>query len=581
LERLAARASWKPIAFAESAGHLRGRRDAERTWQMAGLRPPEADIGVSRAPSRAAVALLCSFALLLLVLVLVDRIGLASGALGEAVIVGGLAVFVLAAFVAPGHRPADHYVAGRAVGTLSGGFAAAAGLVGMLVIGLLGGIFSSGSEVVGAACGMLAGLLVLTLFIATRLRRVGGLSVGDFLAVRFGAWARVAGAAVGCVSSFLLLLAALKTSGALLAALIGFAPVQGVYAAAMITVLVVLPGGLRSLTWAQVAQYWLTGLACVLAFGFLGWHGGTLSAVIAATAANVQSLMPSFLAPTDVGIALDAALPLLLLAAGTAALPPMLARPLAASSGRCAGRTVAWSFVFAAALVAAGLVLGATLVGVSGLPAASGASNDLIGLALPILAGLPPILLGLIMAGGLAALFAVGEAALFATAAAVSHDIWDEVVDRRGPTGRRMLVARALVVAAAAAAAWVLGGLPVDAPALLGWAFGFAAAGNFVPLVLGLWWRRCNEIGALAGTLVGFGVVGFGFVLDLGLVPGLPAGRVAGIGSVGAAALGLSGSLLAAVAASLMTRAPPAAAQTLMDKLGAAREMPPMRERPA
>jgi cation/acetate symporter len=548
---------------------------------MAGLRPPEADIGVVRVPLGGLFALLCLFGLLLLVLALFDRIGLASGMLAETVIVGCLALFVLAALLAPGHRPVDHYVAGRAVAPVYGGLAAASSLTGLLVVGFVGGVFASGAEIVGAGCGLLIGVLLLALFIAPRLRRFGGYSVGDFLAARFGLSARLAGALVAFASSFLLFLAVLKLAATLLADLAGLTPVQGLYAAAGMTALVVLPGGLRSLTWTQVLQYWLAALACLLCFGFLALHGDALPTGAAAAAAGVQALAAAFVEPSNLGAAPGAALPVLLLAVGAAALPPMLLPALRAPSERGAQLSMAWVFVFSAAAIAAGLVLGSALAAMSGTQVAPLGAGDLIGLALPILTELPAILVGLIAAAGLAALFALGQAALFSAAAVLSHDLWDEVLDRKGPTGRRMLVARALVLAMSAAAAWVIGRVPFNAAELVGWALCFAGSGSFTPLVLGLWWRRCNAVGALAGTLIGFAVAGLGFSLDLGLLPGLPVGPAAGVGSVGAAALGLSGSLLATIAASLMTRTPGPAAQKLMDAFDSPRRMPPIRERPA
>src|SRR5690606_38327065 len=67
-----------------------------------------------------------------------------------------------------------------------------------------------------------------------------------------------------------------------------------------------------------------------------------------------------------------------------------------------------------------------------------------------IFAALPAALAGLVLAGTLAALFALGQAALFAAATTLSHDVWDESVDRKGPEGRRIIVARLIVLAVAA-----------------------------------------------------------------------------------------------------------------------------------
>src|SRR5687767_14156920 len=122
-----------------------------------------------------------------------------------------------------------------------GGLAAAAAITGLLALGLAGGMFASSAELVTSAAGFLFGVAALSVFVAPGLRRLGSYTAADFFGARFGSAARLTGAAVAFSSSFLILLAHLKTSGPLLADFLGITPAHGLYAAAGLTILVLLP----------------------------------------------------------------------------------------------------------------------------------------------------------------------------------------------------------------------------------------------------------------------------------------------------------------------------------------------------
>ena len=189
---------------------------------------------------------------------------------------------------------------------------------------------------------------------------------------------------------------------------------------------------------------------------------------------------------------------------------------------------------------------------------------------------------GLVVAGAGAALFALGQAALFSAAAVISHDVYDEILDRRGPEGRRIVMARLIMVGVAAAAAALTPLWQASAPELLQWAMALAAAGSFAPLVLGLWWRRCNEIGALSGMVAGFGFAGLIFLMAERIMPA--AMVTSDWGDVRAPTAGMVGamiSFLVTIGLSLATPASKADAKALSLDAAAGRRQPPIRERPA
>ena len=129
-------------------------------------------------------------------------------------------------------------------------------------------------------------------------------------------------------------------------------------------------------------------------------------------------------------------------------------------------------------------------------------------LATPEIAGLPYVISGLVAAGGLAAAMSTADGLLLAIANALSHDLYYKMIDPSADAKRRLTVARCILLLFIGAAAALIASLQLTS--ILGavaWAFNFACSGLFFPLVLGVWWKRANAPGAIAGMVGGF-VVG-------------------------------------------------------------------------
>jgi cation/acetate symporter len=537
---------------------------------VAGLGPPERDIGAARAPRWTGRALLLLFALTLLALSLLDRLGIPSVPVTESVTAAALVLFVLIACLSPARRPTDYYVADREIVPARGGLAGASGLAGILAAGLAGGIFETGAAVAITAAGLLLGFALLALLVAPRLRRFGGYTVGDLMAARFGGGARLAWALAAFTSSFLLLVTVLTVAGPLVAVFLGVTLERGLLLAALVTVLAVLPGGMRSVTATQGIQYFLVAVGCLVPAGLL--TADTLADPIAGLAApGLSALLPDLSVGGPAVLAIG--VPLLLIAAGAAALPQMVATAPSAPTSRQATASYLWAIILGLALVVMGLVFGRLALIATG--AATLSTGEMLAADGPLFSTLPQVLAGLAMSAILAALLAAGQASLFAAATALSHDVWDETLDRHGPAGRRILVARLAVIAVGAAAAWVVARIPADAPALLGWALAFSAAGSLMPLVLGLWWRGCTGPAALGGMLAGFCVAAVVLLIDV-LSP-----ATAGIGSTVAALVGTAASFGAAILLSLAIPNRDKSTDDIILALRSRGERPPLRERSA
>ncbi len=199
---------------------------------------------------------------------------------------------------------------------------------------------------------------------------------------------------------------------------------------------------------------------------------------------------------------------------------------------------------------------------------------DLIVLAAPELGGMPLVVTYLVAAGALAAALSTADGLLLTIANALSHDLILRVDNPRGSAIKRVMLSKLMVLLTAVLAAWVAS-LRLNAILpLVTAAFSFAAATFFPALVLGIFWRRANRQGALAGMLVGVATTAWYMASNLstsrgwvGLGPATADARWFGIDPMSAGVFGVAAGSLAMVLASWACAAPPAAQRALVDAL--------------
>jgi cation/acetate symporter len=189
--------------------------------------------------------------------------------------------------------------------------------------------------------------------------------------------------------------------------------------------------------------------------------------------------------------------------------------------------------------------------------------GDIVVLATPEIAGLPYVISGLVAAGGLAAAMSTADGLLLAIANALSHDLYYKIIDPKADTKTRLVVARILLVVVGAAGAWTAAQGLTGILGAVAWAFCFANSGLFFPLALGVWWKRANRAGAIAGMVGGFGagdwylyMVKFG-----GMTPWL------GLDGLRFGMIGMPVSLILMVVVSLATEEPDAETQKMVDEI--------------
>ncbi len=383
-------------------------------------------------------------------------------------------------------------------------------------------------------------------------------------------------------------------------------------------------GGMRAVTWTQVAQYivliiaylvpviWMSnkqgfGLIPHFSYGEAVARIAELEETLKIGAQSIKLGKLSALtnlhnAPGDAMASWKFVTLALCMMAGTASLPHILMRYFTTPSVRAARKSVAWSlfFIFLLYFTAPALAtlsklqildpnLATSIIGKSisdvmalewiqkwssiGMVAIKDMNGDgilqvheffmrpdIVVLATPEIAGLPFVISGLVAAGGMAAAMSTADGLLLAIANALSHDLYYKIIDPKADTKIRLIVARVLLVVIGVAAALVASLQLTGILGAVAWAFCFAASGLFFPLVLGVWWKRANKSGAIAGMVFGF-VAGSAYLYYLrnGGAPWI------GIDHLRFAMIGMPVSLVAMVVVSLMTPAPDAETQAMVD----------------
>ncbi|HXW09203.1 MAG TPA: VC_2705 family sodium/solute symporter, partial [Steroidobacteraceae bacterium] len=191
---------------------------------------------------------------------------------------------------------------------------------------------------------------------------------------------------------------------------------------------------------------------------------------------------------------------------------------------------------------------------------------DIIVLATPEMAGLPYVISGLVAAGGMAAAMSTADGLLLAMANALSHDLYYKIIDPKAEVKRRLMTSRVLLLIIGAGGAAVASLKLTGILGAVAWAFCFAMSGLFVPLVLGVWWKRANRPGALAGMIVGLGT-GWWYLLAVRNPDawyGIAKPWI-GLDDIRFGVVGVTASAIAMIVVTLLTPAPSEETQRMVD----------------
>jgi cation/acetate symporter len=573
-----------------------------------------------------------------------------------------MAIYIVIGILTRTSDADEYYVAGRGVPAIYNGMATGSDWMSAAsFISMAGTLSVQGFAGLAYVMGWTGGYLLLAVFLGPYLRRFGAYTIPDFLGARYGGnAARTVGVLSAILCSFTYLIAQVTGVGLIVSRFIGLDFQVGVFVGLLGVLFCSVLGGMRSVTWTQVAQYIILILSYLVPVVVLSWQlfgnplpqfaygkllqqnnqyelqitrdpqeqatralwqadadaidaqlraGGLSEADQArlaaakttalnqakAPAASPEATIGNYLSvPTGKGMWNFLALTFCLMV-GTAGLPHILTRYYTTPSVHEARTSVGWSlfFIFLLYFTAPAYAAFARfsvftkLVGqkISDLPswvtlwkpaglfdvvdkAGDGIiqfadfvvkSSDFVVLATPEIAGLPFVITGLVMAGGLAAALSTADGLLLTIANAISHDLYFHVLNPKATLLKRLTITKVLLILTALVAAYVATFRLAIIVELVAWAFSLAGAAFFPALVMGIWWQRANRTGALAGMIVGLGVTLFYMIGSrfYGL-------SWFGTATVASGVFGLPLGFLTIWIVSLLTRPPNAATQHLV-----------------
>ncbi|NIC04672.1 sodium:solute symporter family protein [Billgrantia bachuensis] len=202
-------------------------------------------------------------------------------------------------------------------------------------------------------------------------------------------------------------------------------------------------------------------------------------------------------------------------------------------------------------------------------------NNDILVLANPEIANLPGWVIGLIAAGGLAAALSTAAGLLLAISSAISHDLIKGSINPGISEKGELMAARISMSVAIVVATYLGANPPGFAAQVVALAFGIAAASLFPALMMGIFSKRVNNVGAVAGMLSGlvftlayiFVYKGWFFIPGTNNLPDTPDNWVLGISPLSIGAIGALINFAVAFAASKATQAPPQEIQDLVESV--------------
>eukprot|EP00792_Barthelona_sp_PAP020_P003992 TRINITY_DN1811_c0_g1_i2.p1 TRINITY_DN1811_c0_g1~~TRINITY_DN1811_c0_g1_i2.p1 ORF type:complete len:623 (-),score=84.75 TRINITY_DN1811_c0_g1_i2:168-2036(-) len=199
--------------------------------------------------------------------------------------------------------------------------------------------------------------------------------------------------------------------------------------------------------------------------------------------------------------------------------------------------------------------------------------RDIMVLANPEIANLPNWVIAFIAAGGLAAALSTAAGLLLVIASAISHDLMGQVIFRDPETGKSKLTEKTELTWArvsAVVAICVAGYLGINPPGfvaqVVAFAFGLAAAAFFPTIILGIFDKRMNKEGAIAGILTGL-IFTFGYIVYFVFMGGSKDDYFLGIAPTGIGTIGTILHLIVAFVVSRMTPEPPQEVQDLVESI--------------
>jgi len=379
-------------------------------------------------------------------------------------------------------------------------------------LGVAGLVLAFGTDMLWYPVGWTAGYLVLLALVAAPLRRSGAYTLSDFAQARLRSRpVRILTSAMVVAIGWLYLIPQLKGAGFTLNLATGVDNRLGGLVVAVVVLVNVVTGGMRSVTFVQAFQYWLklTALLVPAVFLLLVWFGdGAQSPADPAFDLAGQAGWGDPLSGLGEHPMYTAYSIIIATFLGTMGLPHVVVRFYTNPDGRAARRTTLVVLALLGLFYVLPPVYGALGRMYAGDLVAAGRADSVV-LELPtrMVGGTSgELLAALLVAGAFAAFLSTSSGLTIAVAGVLSQDLMSRWLG--GIASFRVGAAVGVGVA------YVLAVLAEDVGVATAVGLAFAvAASTFCPLlVLGIWWRRLTDVGAIAGLVVGGTTSGFAVV---------------------------------------------------------------------
>jgi cation/acetate symporter len=197
------------------------------------------------------------FVIFVLILAVLERFGLPRSWIGLTFLLATVALYAGIGVMSRTSDAAEYYVAGRRVPAIYNGMATGADWMSAAsFIGLAGTLYLTGYSGLAYIMGWTGGYCLVALFLAPYLRKFGQFTIPDFLGARYdGNAARMVGIFAAILCSFTYVVAQILGVGVITARLTGLEFTIGVFVGLGGIIVCSFLGGMRAVTWTQVAQY--------------------------------------------------------------------------------------------------------------------------------------------------------------------------------------------------------------------------------------------------------------------------------------------------------------------------------------
>ncbi len=516
---------------------------------------------------------------------------------------------------------AGFYVAGRGVPAIANGAATAADwMSGASFVSMAGLISFLGYDGAVYLMGWTGGYVLLALLLAPYLRKYGKYTVPDFIGDRYYSHTARAVAAIATIFISLTYVAGqMRAVGIVFSRFLQVNIVTGVIIGMAIVAFFAVLGGMKGITWTQVAQYVVLISAYLITTISIAWvlTGNPIPQLaftfsdfaVRLNQIQIDLGLKEYIRPFQNFSLINVFFITLALMIGTAGLPHVIIRFYTVPRVSDARISAGWALLFIALLYTSAPALavfakynlintlhGKTRAEIEQIDwavkweqtgllkfddkdgdgvlemTADKATNeitidrDIIVLSTPEVARLAPWVVGLVAAGGLAAALSTAAGLLLAMSSAVSHDVYYRIWKPDATESERLMVGRVMIFVAILVAGYFGVRPPGFVAEVVAFAFGLAAASLFPAIFLGIFDRRMNREGATAGILVGlFFTLIMIVLMRSDRLLGTEAPIIASFLGINAQGIGVVGAILNFIVSYAVSRATPPPPQEIQD----------------